>query len=165
MNEDKGHDSAPATRGHIRRVASFLMTLADEIEVRGDFHDESKLKSPEKEIFDLVTPRLKNLHYGSDEYKQSLADMGEALKHHYESNRHHPEHWLNGILDMDLVDIIEMFCDWCAATERHDDGDIGESIRGNAKRFSYGPILKQIFLNTARNYEMGKGHEKLGEPQ
>ena len=49
--------------------------------------------------------------------------MGPALQHHYEDNCHHPEHYRNGIHDMNMVDLIEMLCDWRAAIKRyHPDG-------------------------------------------
>ena len=76
--------------------------------------------------------------------------MKPALDHHYARNRHHPEHWpTNGIRDMSLVDLIEMFCDWKAATERHADGSLLKSIETNKKRFGYGDELEHIFLRTA----------------
>lgn len=53
-----------------------------------------------------------------------------------------------GIEGMSLLDIIEMFCDWKAATERHNDGDILKSIEHNEKRFKIAPQLSQIFRNT-----------------
>ena len=49
---------------------------------------------------------------------------------------------------MNLVDIVEMFCDWLAATKRHDDGDIYKSIEHNSKEI--GSLLSEIFENTAR---------------
>jgi len=49
---------------------------------------------------------------------------------------------------MNLIDIIEMLCDWKAATKRHNDGDIKKSIEINQKRFGYSDELKSILLNT-----------------
>jgi hypothetical protein len=49
---------------------------------------------------------------------------------------------------MNLLDILEMFCDWKAASERHADGDIIESIKKNQKRFNMSDELTQILLNT-----------------
>ena len=49
---------------------------------------------------------------------------------------------------MNLVDLIEMICDWKAASERHADGDIYKSIEINQKRFGYSDELKQILKNT-----------------
>ena len=54
---------------------------------------------------------------------------------------------------MNLVDIIEMFCDWKAATMRHADGDIIKSIEINKKRFGYGSTIEAIFKNTAKLFE------------
>lgn len=51
---------------------------------------------------------------------------------------------------MNLVDLIEMMCDWYAATKRHGNGDLMKSVDINQERFGYGDELKQIFINTAR---------------
>lgn len=48
----------------------------------------------------------------------------------------------------DLLDLVEMLCDWKAATERHNDGDIMRSIDINQKRFSMSPQLVSILRNT-----------------
>jgi hypothetical protein len=53
-----------------------------------------------------------------------------------------------GINGMTLLDLIEMICDWKAATLRHGDGDIYKSLEINAERFKYSGQLKQILKNT-----------------
>lgn len=111
-------------------------------------------RGSEKEIFDQFTPLLKNSTYGSEEYKKFLTEMKVGLDHHYENNSHHPEHFDNGIQGMSLFDLLEMLCDWKAATMRHADGDIHKSIEINQKRFGYSDELKKIFLNTL--YELNK---------
>lgn len=138
------------TNKHIAEVKLRMNMIAEEIFNRADYHDCSKMRSPEAEIFVEYTPKLKNCTYGSEEYKQFLSEMDIALKHHYEYNRHHPEHFLNGIMNMTLVDLIEMICDWKAATLRHNDGDIYKSIELNQKRFNYSDELKQILINTVK---------------
>lgn len=87
--------------------------------------------------------------YATPEYQEHLAAMKPALDHHYAQSRHHPEHFDDGILGMNLVDLCEMFCDWKAATERQNDGNLLKSIQINAQRFGYDDQLKRIFLNTA----------------
>lgn len=68
------------------------------------------------------------------------------------------EHWMNSpVRYMDLLDIIEMFVDWLAATKRHNDGDIYRSIQINRKRFGLPDELAQIFINTARRFERSHG--------
>jgi hypothetical protein len=108
-----------------------------------------------------------------------LKSMESALKHHYSNNRHHPGHFKKWVCDicfkeykkepvgscsqclndlfsqeadinqMNLIDIMEMFCDWIAATERHINGDIFKSLIYEKKRFKISDQLIDIFKNTA----------------
>lgn len=144
------YDSRKDTQEHITKVGEFLTKLQVELEERKRSHDYSKLKDPEKAIFDEFTPKLKSCTYGSDEYKRYLESMKIALDHHYSENRHHPEHFENGIQDMNIVDICEMIADWKAASLRHADGDIIKSIEINQKRFGYSDELKSILINTVK---------------
>ena len=152
----KSYDSTADTEDHINQVSDMMDIIFHEISKRVRKHDASKLCDPEKETFDRVTPLLAGSTYGSDEYKEALASMKPALDHHYKHNSHHPEHFKDGMKGMNLVDMIEMFCDWCAATYRHDDGNIGKSIDINMKRFGYDETLASIFVNTVQQYNMGQ---------
>ena len=144
------YDSREETLAHQERVDWLLQPVLAELEERAERHDESKLYSPEKETYDKFTPKLEQSTYGSDEYKQFLVDMGPALQHHYEHNRHHPEHFGDaGINGMTLIDLMEMLADWKAATERHADGDLVRSFEIQANRFDISPQLLQILQNTA----------------
>lgn len=53
-----------------------------------------------------------------------------------------------GIVGMNLIDLVEMICDWKAASMRHENGDVRKSIEINQKRFNYDDTLKSILLNT-----------------
>ena len=150
-NLKEDYDSTADTLFHIKRVSELLSNAAVELLKRASIHDASKLQSPEKELFDEFTPKLKNTTYGSDEYHEHLKGLKVALDHHYASNSHHPEHYENGVNGMDLFDLIEMFFDWKAATERHADGDIYKSIEINKKRFDLSDQLAGILKNTADN--------------
>src|SRR3990167_9483910 len=110
------------TMQHIRQVGLFLNRFARALLDRADIHDQSKLASPEVELFTEFTPKLATCTYGSAEYEGFRKAMGEALLHHYAKNRHHPEHFPEGIDGMSLIDLVEMLCDWKAATMRHNDG-------------------------------------------
>jgi hypothetical protein len=137
------------TQKHIDNVKNILNKWSKEIVQRGKLHDKSKLESPEVEIFCEYTPKLANSTYGSEKYKGFLKEMQVALNHHYRMNKHHPEHFRNGIQDMNLIDIMELLADWKSATLRHNDGDLIRSINLNQERFGYDNDLKQILLNTA----------------
>ena len=113
-------------------------------------HDWDKIEDPvEKKLFDEYTPKLASCTYGSDEYKSFLDGLKPALDIHYANNRHHPEHFKNGMRDMNLIDMIELICDWKASSERHDDGDIFKSIEMNQNRFGYSDDVKDLLRNTA----------------
>ena len=138
------------TQKHIEAVRKYIRFMIDKIDMRGVKHDASKLESPEVEVFAEYTPKLNSTTFGSEEYYANLEGMKSALDHHYAFNRHHPEHFANGINDMTIVDILEMFCDWKASTLRHNDGNLLKSIETNAERFKMDGQLKQILINTAR---------------
>lgn len=175
---NKMEDQRPKTHEHIAEVDKRIGYVIRELRCRALDHDKSKLGSPEREIFDEYTPKLKGTTYGSIEYRKYLKEMQFALDHHYKNNRHHPEHFsyyeCNGcfkrfsdimpnycdvcgysqfqkrtdISQMNLIDIIEMLCDWKAATLRHADGDMHKSIKINKDRFEISEQLTQILHNT-----------------
>ena len=136
------------TMRHIERVRNLINVFVIELLNRAEAHDQSKLEEPEASIFAEKTAQLAELTYGSAEYNQCREELGEALTHHYANNRHHPEHFKEGLEDMNLIDLVEMFCDWKAASERHNDGNIRKSIEHNADRFQMSPLLVKIFENT-----------------
>lgn len=135
---------------HIHRVHQLLNECIVNILSRTEKHDQSKLESPEVELFTEYTPKLSGTTYGSAEYKKYTDAMDVAIQHHYANNRHHPQYHKNGIEDMNLLDLIEMICDWKAASERHNDGNINKSIEINADRFKMSPQLTKILENTAK---------------
>lgn len=154
------YDSRPETWQHIDRVRWFVGCAVRNLLYRCEEHDKTKLVPPEVEAFDIATPKLAGLEYGSDAYKQSLADLGPALAHHFEHNDHHPEHYENGVAGMSAMAVIEMVCDWRAASERvkqRTDGDeylkrsFAEGLAFNQKRFGYGDEVASIIFNTARD--------------
>lgn len=146
--DNKKYDSGADTVQHILAVRNLLARMVADLEDRSLTHDRSKLESPEKEMFDEFTPKLRSLTYGSDAYKETLKEMGVALDHHYKMNSHHPEHYANGVNGMTLMDVMEMVADWKAASMRHADGDFHKSLHINKERFGISEQLFEIILNT-----------------
>lgn len=146
------YDSAADTAAHVAEVAKNISIFVSELVKRAGSHDQSKFGSEEKPAFDSLTPRLKQLTYGSEEYKTSLREQKPAIDHHYQNNQHHPEHHKNGVNDMNLVDLLEMLADWFAATKRHENGDILKSLEINTERFEIGAQLHWILENTIREF-------------
>jgi len=74
-----------------------------------------------------------------------LTAMKQGLVYHYAANRHHPEHFTEGIDGMTLTDVVEMFCDWLAAAERK-----GKCVDWDylQQRFGLAPQLVNVLRNT-----------------
>lgn len=142
------YDSREDTKKHVLRVQALAFVFRQAFKEQVAKHDQSKLESPEVELFDEWTPKLAGLTYGSEEYQAALKALGPALSHHYRCNRHHPEHWPDGVAGMTLMDLVEMFCDWKAASERHANGNLQRSIELNTARFQLDPQVAKIFENT-----------------
>ena len=126
------------TRKHIQRVSELLSQCAKELMGRGVVHDQSKLTDPELPILATVQEIVdKNGYskYGTPEYYEVMRILKPMHDHHHANNSHHPEYYEDGIMGMTLFDIIEMFVDWKASTERHTDGDIYKSFEINKTRF------------------------------
>ena len=143
-------DSTEDTLRHIGKVQARLGVVIHELRVRGEQHDASKLVEPEKSGFDVLTFKLANLTYGSDEYKSALIEGMPTIDHHYRVNTHHPEHWPDGVAGMSLLDVVEMLCDWKAASERTKQGSIVASLVHNKERFGLSDQLYAILVNTVR---------------
>lgn len=142
-------ESEQETLKHISRVQQLLADVSRRLIERAIRHDASKLQEPEASVFDEYTQKLKGSTYGSPEYKQFLAEMKPALDHHYKHNSHHPEHFPAGVRGMSLLDLIEMLVDWKAASERHANGSIANSLLHNKGRFQYGDDLDMVLRRTA----------------
>lgn len=143
----KKHDCTDDVMEHKRKVLHWMNDFAQSLIRQAELHDQSKLRPPEKEVFDAFTPLLSSLEFGSDDYEEALSRMGEGLRHHYLVSRHHPEHFENGVNGMTLHDVIEMFCDWLAAAQAKNHR---VDIDCLAKRFDIHPQLAEIFTNTVR---------------
>lgn len=142
------YDCTNDVKEHITQVQYCLVGMSIELEKRIRYHDASKLEEPEKSMFDEFTPKLKEFEFGSDEYNTALSEMGDALKHHYDNNRHHPEHFQNGISGMTLIDLLEMVCDWIAAAKAK---QVPIDMNYLSKRFGIGDQLVAIIINTLDN--------------
>lgn len=148
------YDSTQDTLKHIAKVQSLILDyVIPELVHRAHLHDATKLLSPEKEMYDKYIPMLRASRFGSAEYSQILQEMGPGLEHHYEANRHHPEHFEFGIHNMTLIDLIEMVCDWIVASQKEGD-PITTTNRlyypGLGKRFEIDTQLMTVLYNTVQ---------------
>lgn len=146
-------DSRPDTWQHIHAVQQYIGDVIADLQARALAHDQSKLVEPELTTFNEISDRPHDSSYGSEEYYRYVALFRRGIEHHYEGNDHHPEHFYDeGVLAMNLVQVMEMVCDWKAASLRHADGDFAASLDHNAERFGYGDEMKTLILNTATSF-------------
>lgn len=144
------YDSSADTRAHVAKVQSLLANICAVLQTRAAEHDLSKFESPEKETYDELTPKLRNVEYGSKEYKEIITEMRPAIDHHYSVNRHHPEYYSNGVGGMSLIDLLEMIADWKAASERDERSvSFEKAFVISRNRFNINPQLAGIIWNTA----------------
>lgn len=150
---DTPYDSSKDTQYHQEEIIRIINILINpELYLRAYSHDMSKYKSPEKECYDKYIPLLRQAKYGSDEYNKIREKMKkDGLDHHTSVNRHHPEHFKNGVSGMNIVDLVEMICDWFAASLRSDTSFV-DGLDANIKRFNIPPMLKDIIINTYNDY-------------
>lgn len=143
-------DSTETTTLHIERVRTLLGKFAIAIIERGSAHDASKFSPEEKGPLDEMAALIERegqAPFRSEEYKRRTALLGPMLAHHYANNSHHPEHYQNGVAGMDLADLVEMFFDWKAASERGEESAMNLTVA--CERFKIDPMLVSIFRNTA----------------
>lgn len=148
---------------HIETVRNYLNLCIREILDRAERHDQSKMEKIEVETFEQYTPKLRTCTYGSEEYKGFLKEMEPALQNHYANNRHHPEHFENGLNGMNLIDLLEMIIDWKCSGMRHNNGDLFKSIEINKDRFGMSDQITQIFKNTAEWINAQNVYHKANE--
>ena len=127
----------------------YLLEFCAKLIWRGIVHDNSKFAPEEAESYARLLPRLKGTTYGSPEYQALLDELKPALEHHYQ-NRHHPEAHVFGIDGMSFLDLVEMWYDWKAATKKHDDGNLENSIKVNTTRFKLSEQLANIMRNSIK---------------
>ncbi len=132
---------------HKRRVAIYMQMIASELFRRAAVHDNSKFAPEEFEAYEEAFPGLQKYAYGTEEFKAELHKIEPALRHHYAVNDHHPEFHPDGVIGMSLIQLIEMVCDWMAASERSQ-ANIYQGMEMNRKRFGIEPQLINIIGNT-----------------
>lgn len=97
-----------------------------ELEKNIDNHDLSKIMSPDE--FDGYA----DYHFPNTNDKEKLKAIKEVYEkarvHHQNSNKHHSEYWVKidddgsiKPLDMDMLSIVEMICDWWSFNWSKDD--------------------------------------------
>lgn len=138
-------------KGHISRVRRHINTFIQLLIRRAENHDKSKLEEPELSWWKEMDkePRYP---YGSKEYKQKIKRWNKVFKHHYQYNRHHPEHYEYGVSEMTLIDIVEMMCDWLGYKDTTTVTEALKVCDEQMARYNISEELRQIIFNTLLRY-------------
>jgi len=134
---------------HKKIVTNLINFVIMELHNRKNTHDDSSLDPEEAEIMAHYPKFIKDDSYINGENQAYINTIKGALDIHFQKNRHHPEYFKNGIKDMNLIDIIEMLCDWKAMTP--DNEDIISVIKQYKKIYNFSDDLMNILINTVNS--------------
>ena len=149
--ETSDSSTSSYTLEHINQVKSKMQFLASVFATRGTSHDSSKLIEPEYSGW-LAMDQEPRYPYGSEKYYDKINRYKEVLEHHYSLNSHHPEHFENPSTQMDLVDLIEMLCDWFSYSNNISWLEGYNTINSQCARFGLNDTIRYLLLNTFRNF-------------
>ena len=149
--ETSDSSTSSYTLEHINRVKAKMEFFASVLATRGANHDSSKLKEPEYSGW-LAMDKEPRYPYGSKKYYDKMFRYKEVLEHHYSINSHHPEHFEDPSNQMDLIDLIEMLCDWFSYSNDISWLEGYNTINSQCARFKLNDTIKHLLLNTFRNF-------------
>lgn len=136
---------------HKDSVKSKVAYLSNKLKERAEKHDNSKLEHPEIDWL-IAMDREPRYPYGSPEYFDKMKRWNKFFQHHYANNRHHPDHFPNGVNDMNLVDLCEYCCDIISYYDEMHPKDAIKTIEAQKERFGFDPQLTDILKNTLLDY-------------
>lgn len=139
---------------HKESVAIWLAKFSAELAYRAAMHDNSKFTPEEFGVYADNVDDFSKHEFGSEKELQLREKLLPAAKVHHSRNRHHPEHFENGIDDMNLIDLIEMLADWKSASERTPDDSLRKGMAKLKVKHKISPQLVKILENTARDFRM-----------
>lgn len=136
------------TRKHQQLVAKIMLNAVRMITDRAVNHDASKLYDSERRWYVNPVYRLntEKVPYGSDYYKELTEQMGPGWEHHQSVNDHHVSE-VNQLKTMSLISLLEMCCDWIAASRRQGN-DPALPLDSLVEKSGMGKDLQEIIKNT-----------------
>lgn len=140
---------------HIQWVMEGMGYVINKLLLRMLTHDRTKIEEPELSAYAEIVPGFKGLEYGTPEHEAHGGKLGPAWEHHTRHNKHHPEYFPAGHEDMTLVDLLEMVCDWRAASMRSGGiFDYEKSLAVFEERYAADRQVILILRNTCKMINM-----------
>jgi len=123
-------------------VFFFILKACRALIVRGLKHDLSKFSKEEFEYVYILSTKGGGVKFGSKQYYSLVDSIMPAKLAHSSRNSHHPEYYDGKIERMTHLDIIEMQCDWAAASKRSG-GSLSNSMIINSKKYNISSLMQQ----------------------
>ena len=126
---------------HNRDIKELLPALRERI----INHDASKYSDAEFEAF-----RAYFYPVNDEEKEEAREEFEIATEHHYKVNEHHPEHWKDEEgkpVDMPLLAILELICDWDAMS-CNAGGSSSLDFWKNTKESRWSKVMTQNTIDT-----------------
>lgn len=131
-------------RYYIRRL---MTKVIDELTYRMESHDLSKLTPEEKPFFEIASQEGNKIN-DPKERAALIEKIKPGLLHHYRHNSHHPEHYEDLVKGMNLLDLIEMLCDWLAVNYKYQDSHPIDHIEHAQRKLGFSDEVKRVLVNT-----------------
>ena len=140
--------------GHRYDVGKSLSVLIKALIDRASEHDLDKFHP---EVVDKHCEMFEDFQktkpdYGTPGYDEVKDRFEDIIKRHYQASRHHPEHFERGIDGMNLVDMMEMVCDWVAATPK--DQDVFDAVGLNCSKYGIDEQLMVLIVRTIIDFRL-----------
>lgn len=151
---------------HQNTVKKWLSHFSSILQSRVLIHDRSKLKEPELSLWKKMDEEPM-YPYGSKEYSDKLKRHHHVFELHWKNpdNRHHPEHFTDPTAEMDLIDMVEMLCDWLGYKETLSYAEASKLVEQQCKRFNFPEEFRSLLLNTLSNYFVTFGESNIADEQ
>lgn len=147
---------------HKRRVYKHINTISKELMHRAFEHDNDKIE--DDLIFDIYNEHSqtqRSIPFGTKERIDfEHITMGPAVDKHIHANRHHLYNSRNPLSfeHANLLDYIEILCDWKSAMERNElsEEDEIERIKFLLDKYNFPEDIKVAMLNTYHKLKKSK---------
>lgn len=141
---------------HITEVRRAILRVRHDLESRAEAHDLSKWSPEEFPGFTRINATARQHPYGSEEYKASIRAEKPTVKRHQEGNSHHPEAHEPFLYEMGWLDLIEMVCDWWAASQTYGTTPWPEVLQRQRERWKWSPeqwwLIEQVAGFLGKDY-------------
>lgn len=139
---------------HKEQIAMLLAKFAAELTYRAAIHDNSKFSPDEFNVHSDNVHHFNKYQFNTKEEQELRHRLSPASISHRKRNRHHPEYFENGIDGMNIIDLLEMICDWKSASTRVPGDSLRKGFPILKEKYNISPQLLKILENTARDFKM-----------